>query len=55
VVVVEVTYLYQVAQWWALQPDLQFVVNPGAGIPSTYSNKLLKNAVMAGVRATVTF
>jgi len=53
--VVEATYLYQVAPWWALQPDLQIVVNPGAGIPSAYSSKPLKNAVIAGVRATITF
>jgi len=53
--VVEATYLYQVAPWWALQPDVQIVVNPGAGIPSAYSSKPLKNAVIAGVRATITF
>jgi porin len=53
--VVEATYQYQVAPWWTLQPDLQVVVNPGAGIPSTLSRKPLNNAVVAGVRATITF
>ena len=31
--VVEATYQYQVAPWWILQPDAQYVINPGAGIP----------------------
>ncbi|MDR3530970.1 MAG: carbohydrate porin [Rhodopila sp.] len=53
--VVEATYLYQVAPWWTLQPDMQVVVNPGAGIPSSFSRTPLKNAFIGGVRATVTF
>jgi porin len=53
--VVEVTYLYQMAPWWTLQPDLQIVVNPGAGIPSVFSSKPLTNAAIAGVRATIIF
>ena len=53
--VIEATYLYQVTSWWTLQPDLQVVVNPGAGIPSSFSSKPLKNAVVMGVRATITF
>jgi porin len=53
--VIEATYLYQVAPWLTLQPDLQVVINPGAGIPSIYSSAVLKNAVIGGVRATITF
>jgi porin len=53
--VVEATYMYQVAPWWTLQPDLQIVVNPGAGIPSIYSRSPLKNAVIGGVRTTFVF
>jgi porin len=53
--VVEATYSYQVAPWWTLQPDLQIVVNPGAGIPSIYSTKPLRDAVIGGVRATIIF
>ena len=29
---VEVTYQYQVTPWWQLQPDIQYVFNPGGGI-----------------------
>lgn len=53
--VVEATYLFQVAPWWTLQPDAQFVVNPGAGIPGTAGQAPLHNAFVAGVRATITF
>jgi porin len=28
----EATYQVQVAPWWQIQPDLQYVINPGAGI-----------------------
>ena len=53
--VLEATYLYQVSPCLTLQPDLQFVINPGAGIPSIYSTTPLKNAIIGGVRATVIF
>ncbi len=30
---IEVTYQYQVAPWWIVQPDFQYVFTPGGGIP----------------------
>jgi porin len=53
--VFEATYSYQVTPWWTLQPDLQIVINPGAGIPSAFSSTSLKNDVIGGVRATIVF
>jgi porin len=53
--VIEATYLCQVAPWLTLQPDLQVVINSGANIPSALSSKPLKDAVITGLRATVTF
>ena len=53
--VVEATYSYQVAPWLTLQPDAQFVINPGAGIPNSASSVPLKNAFIVGVRATIEF
>ena len=29
---VEVTYQYQVTPWWQMQPDIQYVFNPGGGV-----------------------
>ncbi len=53
--VIEATYAYKATVWLALQPDLQYVINPNAGIPVAGSPAPLKNAVVAGVRATVQF
>jgi porin len=53
--IVEATYRARLTPWLKLQPDLQYVVNPGAGIPSTESLVPLKNALVVGVRATVDF
>ena len=30
--VIEATYQLQVAPWWQIQPDLQYVFNPGGGL-----------------------
>lgn len=53
--VLELTYLAQVGPWLALQPDLQVVFNPNAALPSAASAVPLKNDVVLGVRATITF
>jgi porin len=56
--VIEATYQYQVAPWWMMQPDLQYVINPGIGIPNPANGNRqvpLKNAWVIGVRATITF
>jgi porin len=55
---VELTYQYQVAPWWMLQPDVQYIINPGAGLPSPLNGNRavpLRNALTMGLRATVTF
>jgi porin len=53
--VIEATYTYQATPWLTLQPDVQFIVNPGAGVPNSASSKALSNDLITGVRATVTF
>jgi porin len=53
--VFEATYLYQASAWLSLQPDAQYVVNPGAGIPTSLSHTPLKNAFVLGVRAAILF
>jgi Carbohydrate-selective porin, OprB family len=44
----EVTYQAQITRWLSIQPDLQFVINPGV-------NQDLKNALVIGLRTVVTF
>jgi len=53
--VFEATYLYQATTWLSLQPDAQYVINPGAGIPTSESHTPLKNAFVLGVRAAIQF
>jgi porin len=53
--VVEATYRARLTPWFKVQPDLQFVVNPGAGIPTPQSQMPLKNALVFGARVTVNF
>jgi porin len=53
---IEVTYQYQAAPWWLLQPDFQYVFNPGAGLqdPNNPSRRIGDAAVL-GLRTTITF
>ncbi len=53
--VVEATYQASLAPWLKLQPDVQYVVNPGAGIPTSQSALPLKNDLIVGLRVTVNF
>jgi porin len=52
----EATYQAQVTPWWQIQPDVQYFVNPGAGIanPSDPTQKV-KNELVIGLRTNVTF
>jgi porin len=53
--VLEVTYLCHLNAWWTLQPDLQYVVHPGAGIPVGSDARPLRDALTGGMRAMITF
>jgi porin len=44
----EFTYQAQVTKWLTVQPDIQFIINPGG----THD---LSNALVIGARAVVTF
>jgi porin len=54
--VLELTYQFQIAPWWQVQPDFQYIFNPGGGLPdpSTPTRRLGDAAVM-GVRTAITF
>lgn len=54
--VIEITYQYQAARWWLVQPDLQYVISPGGGLPSpTAPTKPIGDALVVGLRMTLTF
>ena len=53
---IELTYQAQVTPWLQIQPDAQFIVNPGGGVtdpddPTTH----LHNEVVVGVRSNINF
>lgn len=53
---VEATYQYQLRPWWQLQPDLQYVFNPGGGIvnPSNPTHRI-QNELVLGLRTNILF
>jgi len=51
--VIEATYKARLSDWLTLQPDAQLVLNPNAHIPGPFGVKPLPNALVVGVRATV--
>ncbi len=55
--VLELTYLFQVAPWWTIQPDVQYIFNPGAALPPTHPgiNTAFKDAVAVGLRTKIDF
>jgi porin len=52
----EATYQYQATAWLQIQPDVQYVFNPGAGVanPSDPTQKI-KNELVIGLRTNITF
>ena len=54
---VEVTYQRQVAPWLQIQPDIQYVFNPGGGIanPNSSANTRVSNELVLGVRTNIAF
>jgi porin len=55
-VVLEVSYAAQVAPWWTVQPDLQYIVHPSGYVADPNDpTTTVKNAFIAGVRSTMKF
>ena len=54
--VFELSYIAQIAPWWALQPDIQYIVRPGGNVPDPNDpSRSVGNALVVGARSTVTF
>ncbi|GAN81705.1 carbohydrate porin [Acidocella aminolytica] len=53
---IDATYQAQATPWLVLQPDLQYIINPGGGIVDpNNTNKKLGNELVVGMRGIVTF
>lgn len=54
--VLELTYQVQVAPWWQVQPDLQYVFNPGGGVLNPdRPGQRIGDAFILGVQTVITF
>jgi porin len=53
---IEITYQVQVTGWWQVQPDFQYVFNPGGGIlnPNDPTQRVGNEAIF-GLRSILTF
>jgi len=52
----EVTYQYQVAPWWLVQPDFQYYVSPGGGVPNPNApGRRVRNEAVLGLRTNLQF
>jgi porin len=47
-------YQARLKPWWMLQPDLQYVINPGGGVLNSEGG-LRRNALVIGVRSVLNF
>ena len=53
---IEITYQIQVTPWLQIQPDFQYIFNPGGGIPNSNNPELrVKNEAVFGARTGITF
>lgn len=54
--VIEATYQAQIAPWWQVQPDVQYVLSPGGGLPDpNHPGHRIGDALVLGARSVVTF
>jgi porin len=53
---IEITYQYAVAPWWQVQPDIQYVLNPGGGIANpNVPTQRVSNELVLGLRTNILF
>jgi porin len=55
---IELTYQWQLAANWFVQPDLQYILHPGGNVPSPLnpgSPSPIPNALVFGMRTSIKF
>ncbi len=54
--VIEATYQAQVEPWWQVQPDFQYIFNPGGGLlDPARPTRRIGDAAVLGIRSVLTF
>ena len=52
----EASYQIQLTPWWQFQPDIQYIINPGAGIANpSQPTQTIRNELVVGLRTNITF
>jgi len=51
----EICYTTQIQTGWTLQPDFQYIVQPGGNVPNASGTGAIGNASVFGVRTTLNF
>ncbi|MEM7192314.1 MAG: carbohydrate porin [Pseudomonadota bacterium] len=53
----ELLYVAQITPWWSIQPDMQYIIRPGAGLEAKPGNpnEALDDSFIVGVRTEVSF
>ena len=55
-IAIEFTYQAQIAPWWVVQPDIQYIIHPGGNSPDPDNgNHAIDDALVLGVRTTISF
>jgi porin len=55
-IVFEASYQAQLAPWWTLQPDIQYIVHPGGNVPDPLNPAVaVKDALVVGLRTAIKF
>ena len=54
--VFELNYALQLANWWTVQPDLQYIIHPGGNVPDPNNPAAtVQDAFIVGIRSTIKF
>jgi porin len=54
-VVFELSYVAQIAPWWGVQPDVQYIVHPNGGQNPDDGTLTLGDVFVVGIRSTINF
>ncbi|MGE3148631.1 MAG: carbohydrate porin [Pseudorhodoplanes sp.] len=54
--VLEASYIWQIAPWWSIQPDIQYIMHAGGNVPHPDNPAAtLGNILIVGARTSITF
>jgi len=54
-VLLEISYTAEIVPGWSLQPDFQYIWNPGGNVPDETGTQPIKDAIVLGARTTLSF